>query len=337
MSMSTTSNPADVTNRYQTVYSKSLLEQTVNLLRKQEFAQQAELPRNMGSKKVKFFRRRAGSSAEVQALTEGVAISTFTEVATENVEVTLAQVGEAFKQSDIASWTDVYNWLNQAVEVMGEDCALKCDDLLRDAIMFDATNGLINSNGKSERFCGVPYSGNSATDFTALAALGAATAKWTRLAGLTACTQLRVSKAPKVNGGYVGIIAPEVIHDALQDKDWLDAAKYSAPDKMYNGELGKIDGVRYIEDTNPARENVYGTYAAAGSIFTTIYTGKGFYGVTKLAGTNSPWKPSIVILKAPDKSDPIGQFTVASWKAYYQAVCLNKAFGVALRSKVTFV
>lgn len=336
MAATTTANPADVANRYQQYFAKQLLLTTVNVLRLQEFAKMVDLPRNAGSTSVTFFRRRAADSSQVQSLAEGVPISTYTEVTTEKVQVTLAQLGQAYKQSDIITWTDIYDWLKTAIETMGEDAALKCADILRAAIMTDATYGLLNSNGNQERFAGQLNTGNSAADFAAVLGLNAPQAKWSRTGALFCVTQLRKNKTPKIGSGYVSAVAPEVIHDAVQDKDWLDAAKYSTPDKLAKGEIGTLDGIRYIDDTNPHRENVYGTYSATGSVYTSLYFGKDAYGLTKLAGTSSPKAPSMTILRNADKSDLLNQFVLAGWKAYYQAICLNKAFIVAYRTKSTF-
>jgi N4-gp56 family major capsid protein len=336
MAMMSTSNPADVANRYQQFFSKKLLQQAVNQLRSQEFAMQAELPRNAGSTSITFFRRRAADDSQVQTLVEGVAINTFTEVTTSKVQVSLVQLGEAAKISDIMRWTDIYNWLNQSVEVMGEDCALKASSVIRAAILAEATYGLLNSNGNQERFAGVPNTGNSGNDFATLNAMNAAAAKWTRAGALFAVTQLAANNAPMINGGYVGILAPQIKHDVVQDKDWLEASKYSNPSALYKGEIGSLDGVRYVIDTNPHRENVYGTHSATGAVYSTLYTGKDAYGVAKLAGTQSPYKPQVIILTQPDKSDPANQFVTVTWKAYYAAVTLNKNFIVAYRSKSTF-
>lgn len=336
MGMHTTSNPADIVNRYQIYFSKKLLVQTVDSLVLHQFAVTQDLPRNAGATSMRFFRRREGDASQVQTLAEGTPISTFTEITTEKVDVNLVQLGEAAKSSDIVLMTDIFDHLNMNIEVMGEDCALKADTVTRNAVLLDGTYGLLGSDSNQERFAGVANTGVSADDFATLLGKSANDTKINRARALVCATQLRANKAPRINGSYVAVLPPEIQHDLVQDDDWLEAAKYSRPDMLFKGEVGMLDGVRYIAGTNPLRESAYGVEDPAGPVFTTLFFGKGAYGVAKLAGTQSPHKPKVFINNQPDKADPLNQFAVVGWKAFYAAVCLDKRFVVALRSKSTF-
>jgi N4-gp56 family major capsid protein len=347
MAMTTTANPADVANRLQTFFSKKLLEHAQHTLRLADFAMKAPLPRNSGSKTIRFFRPRAADASQVQKPTEGVAISTFTEVALAYVDVTLQQFAQATKVSDVLKLIDLFPVLQMNIATMGEDCALQMDSFLRDALVANAAASswlpagqttLYGSNGAQERF------GNAITDITTasatryanLLAAASADSKLTRAKALTCVTQLKVNKTPKINGKYVCIVPPQLVHDLRQDADWLDAAKYSSVQKLYNDEIGELDGVRYVEATNPFIEGAtYGAYNSAGTVFTAFYFGKDAYGAPELSG-NSPYKPSVMICDKPDKSDPANQFVTATWKAFWGAILLNSSFVVALRAKTTY-
>lgn len=61
-------------------------------------------------------------------------------------------------------------------------------------------------------------------------------------------TTLKKMKAPKIKGSYIGIIHPSVADDLRQDSQWLEAHKYAAPNEIFNGEIGQLHGVRFIED-----------------------------------------------------------------------------------------
>ena len=65
-----------------------------------------------------------------------------------------------------------------------------------------------------------------------------------------AVTWLKKHKAPKINGDYIAIIHPSVTYDLRQSAEWLDAHKYAQPDEIYNGEIGKLHGVRFVESDN---------------------------------------------------------------------------------------
>ena len=77
-----------------------------------------------------------------------------------------------------------------------------------------------------------------------------ATCKLTPTMVNRARTWLKKHKAPTINGDYVAIIHPSVAYDLRQSAEWLDAHKYAQPDEIYNGEIGKLHGVRFVESDN---------------------------------------------------------------------------------------
>lgn len=65
-----------------------------------------------------------------------------------------------------------------------------------------------------------------------------------------AATWLKKHKAPRINGKYVAIIHPSVSYDIRQSPEWIDVHKYAQPDEIYNGEIGELHGVRFVESDN---------------------------------------------------------------------------------------
>ncbi len=65
-----------------------------------------------------------------------------------------------------------------------------------------------------------------------------------------AVTWLKKHKAPKIDGKYIAIVHPSVTYDLRETKGWLDAHEYAKPDEIYNGEIGELHGVRFIESDN---------------------------------------------------------------------------------------
>lgn len=63
-------------------------------------------------------------------------------------------------------------------------------------------------------------------------------------------TWLKKHKAPLINGKYVAIIHPSVAYDLRKSGDWVEAHKYASPEEIYNGEIGELHGVRFIESDN---------------------------------------------------------------------------------------
>jgi N4-gp56 family major capsid protein len=60
---------------------------------------------------------------------------------------------------------------------------------------------------------------------------------------------LAVNKTPKINGAYVCLVHPHQSRGLRDDSAWLDAHKYAAPQNIFMGEIGMIEGVRFVETT----------------------------------------------------------------------------------------
>ena len=60
---------------------------------------------------------------------------------------------------------------------------------------------------------------------------------------------LKRQNAPKIRGDYVAIIHPDVAYDLMKDSEWLTPKQYVDTKDIYNGEIGKLYGVRFIENT----------------------------------------------------------------------------------------
>jgi N4-gp56 family major capsid protein len=365
MAMTSLSNPASVADRYLTYFSKKLLYVQEDELRLDQFGLQEDLPSQAGSRTIRFFKPAKASTSlyssptasdVVHALTEGTAISNYRENDWTKVDATLKQYGAATKISDIVTMTDAFKPVMQNIELMGRDAALHADTVIRNALVgsthpdgsttplthsSNGTNGcelFINYDGSSQ----IANSGTSSTNFTNLSADTKDEGKATRLFVLGAATRLRVNKAPKLKGGYVCLLPPQVAHDLCRDADYKDAFNGRGADGVYKGQMGRIDGFTFVEHTNPFIEDeTYGTYDSTddnsdGLIYSTLFLGAGAYGVPKLKGTKSPLKPQVFINDKADKSDPLNQYVIAGWKAYYMAMGLDSANIVVGRSKSTF-
>lgn len=328
-----TIDQASLTSQYQTFFSKQLLDHAVQSLILDQFGLPAELPKNKGALTIQWFRPGVAAAANVTALTEGTPLATFRSISYTTVSATLAQYGEVAKITDVVTMTALFDALKQAIQTMGEDCALHADGIIR-AILSDAATGLTKR-----------YSG-AAANFAALIALSNANGKLTGADILDAVTANRIARAPLLGAGYVAAICPQVQRDLLRDTDVLDPAKYQDKSVIAKGEIGMAWGARIVTHTNPFTEDetegtFAGTFSAAGSnttgfVYSSYILGRGAYGIPKLAGTQSPVKPQIIINDKADKSDPLNQFMTAGWKSFWAAKTLNAAFGICLRSKSTF-
>ena len=319
MSNITTTSLSD---QYQSYFSKDLLNYAVQGLALNDYAQQADLPKNVGSKKIAWFRYDAPAASNVQTLTEGTAISTSRDLTLTKVEATLAQYGEYAKVTDILSWTELYDAMAQAVKVMGQDAAIHADQISRNALVVGAATA-------NEFFA-------KNTSFANLASAAAAAATVDSTEFLRTRTRLVITRAPKFGTDFVAVVPPQHVHDLRKDERWFKAMQYGAYEKLFKDEIGKLDGIRYVEATNPFIElSTEDTYDASGGVFSSIVLGKEAFGTPKLT-SQSPFSPSIIIVDKPDSGNPLLQYKSAGWKAFWTAKVLNDTWYCNLRGKTSY-
>ena len=78
-----------------------------------------------------------------------------------------------------------------------------------------------------------------------------------------AYTWLKKQKAPYYEGNkYVAVIHPSVTYDLRSSDEWIEVHKYSATKEIFEGEIGELHGVRFIESTEApiwVGANLFGT------------------------------------------------------------------------------
>ncbi len=322
--MATLTNSAALTY-LRNKYEPKLLETAKPLCVFAQFGQKGKIGTGENALGVTWFRQAVADSSRVSTIgTEGTAPSAADIPILETVSATLAQYGEWSPITDIAGWTAMWNLLDHHTQIMGGDAALHHDNIIRNTLVSGLT-------GTGER----RYAGGAA-DHAALRALTADQGRFTRVDGLAAATALGINKAPRINGGYVCIVPEQVAFDLQQDPDWIYASAYAKPEQLLNGELGMLDGVRYVRSTEPFIEaGTQGTYSGSGNVYRSFCTGAGGYGVVDLSASPIA-KPKIIIAKGADKSDPLDQKMTVGWKAFWTAKVLNTAWVRSISSRTTF-
>jgi N4-gp56 family major capsid protein len=223
--------------------------------------------------------------------------------------------------------TGIFDTLNMSRDRMAENADLHADQIARNAIQAGVTQTL--------------YAGG-ATDFTTLSALTGGvggTGGITIEDFLRAMTLLEINRAPKKNGEYFAVVAPQVAYDLMKDTKWfIPVNTYQDKTNVIKGEVGKWFNVRVVKTTVPFRETsggTEGTFAGSGTIFSTIVVGSDCYGVPIMEG-GSPYSPHVYINDKADKADPLNQFVLAGFKTFWTTVVLNPTWGVIIRSKSTY-
>ena len=351
---------SDLSTQYREHFENQLLTYAVQATRKAEFGQKAPLPKGVGSKQISFFKYGAPDSTQIADLTTGTTTAEVTtstilpidvfgtgassdgtgvrQLSLSKVTADLQQIGQVVVISDVLNNTEFLNSLAQATKTNGEDAALKCDNIVRNQLCRSVAGGggATNLTSNAETAGANTIFADDATKLTELAATDVLNASDT----LDVVTQMRINRAPEINGGYVCVAAPQVLRDIMRDADWLAAATRSNVGALYNGEVGSLYGVRFVEDTNPWRSGVANdaaidTYSATGDGFATIFLGGEAFGVPALSG-DSPMSPSIQIVDTPDKKDPLNQVITVGFKTMYTAKVLTPNYYIRYFSKVGY-
>lgn len=143
---------------------------------------------------------------------------------------------------------------------------------------------------------------------------------------------LKKMNAPKIKGYYVGIIHPDVSYDLMSDPKWVNVKTYSDPDGIYEGEIGKIEGVRFVETTEA---KVFAGEGASGrDVYSTLILGDNAYGVTELQGGGL--EMIVKQLGSGGTTDPLNQRATAGWKATKVAERLVEEYMLRIETASTF-
>lgn len=327
-------NTTQITDSIQRHYSKELLDRILPSLTYAEFALKSPLPSKAGSKTMRMFRFDAPSTAGIATPTEGTprASNTYRQLALEYVDVDLAQHVQTIAITDIADAVSLFDLVGQANLQNAEDAALHCDTLTQyELAQTSGTSG--NVDYSTKQFVYANVDANYAAVYNTGTKNSAHILTATNI--LDGATMLKVQSCPKVNGSYIMAAPPQVCRDIMaganSNTTWVDAAKYSAVTQLFNGEVGKLYGVRVVEHTNAYRSaatapgaNPSGNYSSTGVVFSAFMFGRNVYGIPDLKTLGSPFAPGVFVVSGADKSDPANLIrALVSWKAFWAAKLLQ--------------
>lgn len=145
--------------------------------------------------------------------------------------------------------------------------------------------------------------------------------------------ELRRKNVPTVDGqNYVGVIHPVISEDMRSDATWQNWHQYTTPEYLYQGEIGRVEGVRFVETSfspvSVGSANGIAISAATGTsslAYGTVIFGRNFYGATELDGGIKTF-----LVEGASKSDPLNQTTTYAWKAKFTSKILNVSSGLIL-------
>ena len=307
----------DLSGEMKTFYSDYLIDMAEPELVHDQFGQKHPIPKN-GGKTIEF-RKYDPLPKALTPLTEGVTPDG-QKLSMGVITATVAQYGGFIELSDILLLTAIDNNLVQATKLLGSQAGRTLDTITREVL-----NGGTN----------VLYAEGQVTSRVALVGGNADATKNHYLtvdAVRKAVRFLKVMNAPRINGYYAGIIHPDCSYDLMSDPKWVNVKTYSDPEGIYEGEIGRIEGVRFVE-TSEAKV-FKGEGAGGRDVYSTLILGADAYGVTEITGGGL--QHIVKQLGSAGTADPLNQRATAGWKATKVAERLVEAYMLRIESTSTF-
>lgn len=306
----------DLSPEMKTFYDKALLKFAKPNLVHDQFAQKRNIPKN-GGKTIEF-RRYSQLPKAMTPLTEGVT-PTGQNLNVTTLTATVAQYGGYITLSDVLLLTAIDNNLMEAIELLGDQAGRTLDTITRE-VLVAGTHVLYAGGTVSAR-----------TGLTSAMKLTVADIK-------KAVRELKIGLAKKIDGSYVAIIHPDCVYDLENDDEWINASQYAGSTQIFEGEIGKLYGVRFVESTEAkvwARAGAVPTGGSYGiSVYATLVMGANAYGTTNVEGGGL--QSIVKQLGSGGTADPLNQRATAGWKAIKTAEILYQDYIVRIESASTY-
>lgn len=192
------------------------------------------------------------SVTAIASSSEGTAPTAIAETATAGSS-TPSQYGVTVEITDMVVLTTYFDIMTQVAQEVGRAVGRKIDANIQ-------TVGIAGTN--------VLYGGGQ----TARANLTAADAIDATLI-LKGKQKMKANASPAFADGYYrAVISPNVAYDLKANTSvaqWIDVSKYAQPDKILNGEIGTIHGIRLLESANVQ------TISSTITVYPTVMAGQG--------------------------------------------------------------
>ena len=298
-----------------TYYDDYLIDCSSPKLVHDQFGQKRPIPAGRG--KTIEFRKVSPLPVSTTPLTEGVTPES-QKLTISTVEAPVQQYGGYVELSDIFLLTAIDNNLVIAAKQLGAQAGKTLDAITRE-VLAGGTNVQYAEGQVTQRsqLVGGKAEGNHYLTVDAVR---------------RAVRTLKKQDAEPIGDSFIGIIHPDVAYDLMSDPKWVNVKSYSDPEGIYEGEIGKIENVRFVE-TSEAK-----VFEGAGSegrdVYATLILGDNAYGTTEIEGGGL----TLIVkqLGSGGASDPLDQRASVAWKATKAAVRLQEAYMVRIETTSTF-
>lgn len=306
---------AGLSEEMKTFYSQNLIDMAEPHLVHDQFAQKHPIPKN-GGKTIQF-RKYDPLPKALTPLTEGVTPNG-QKLSMDVIEATVDQYGGYVELSDMLLLTAIDNNLVEANALLGSQAGRTLDTITRE-VLAGGTN-VQYAEGQVDARNKLAYTDETNNHNLTVDAVR------------RAVRTLKVMNAPKINGYYAGIIHPDCSYDLMSDPKWVNVKTYSDPEGIYEGEIGRIEGVRFVETTEA--KIFYGAGANSRNVYATLVLGANAYGVTEITGGGL--QHFVKQLGSAGTADPLNQRATSGWKATKVAERLVEEYCVRIETTSTY-
>lgn len=224
----------NITPEMKTYYDRQMIRFAQPKLVHAQFGQNKPIPKGAG--KTIEFRKFSPLPKALKPLSEGVTPKG-NQLNVSTVESTVEQYGDYVTLSDMLTLSSIDNVIVETQNVLADQAGRTLDTVIREKI--NAGTNVQYGNGKADR--NLLVGGETAyedNDYLTVAAVKRAVA-----------TLKRNNTQPIKDGCYVAIIHPDVANDLTNDPEWKEVKQNVDPKDWYNGTIGKIHGVVFVEST----------------------------------------------------------------------------------------
>jgi len=276
-----------------------------------------------GNTNVIKFRRYSLLSAATTALSEGVT-PTGSQLSVTDVYDTVAQYGDYVTLTDWLELTTPDPLLTETASVLGQQAGNTIDQLTRDVIIDGTTIQYASTAGARGEITSAmkitrdeireavrTLQGNDAMKITSMVS-----------------AQTGFNTTP-IGACFVGIVSENTLYDLKKVDGWTPVEEYGGA-KM-QGEVGKVDEVRFVMTTNA---KVFSSEGADSiDVHGTLILAQDYYATTRISG--AALKNIVKPFGSAGTADPLDQRSTSGWKATFVAIRLNENFAVRIEHAVS--
>lgn len=312
----------DISPRTAGYAAKELLKRAIPLLIIEKFAQGKPQPAK--NTMTQIFRRYNALDATPNPLTEGVT-PTGKKITKTDVTVNLVQYGDFVELTDIIMDHHTDQVLMETMGICGEQAAQMLETVRYNVLKAGTSYSYANGTARNQ------VNTTISTDLQ-----NRVTRALKRQNAKTFTSVIRSTPSygtVNVKDSYVALAHTDceaAIRAMTGFKPVEDYGNYGA---AYEGEIGKVNDVRYIlstvftswADGGGVKGTMYSTTGTNADVYPVIYLSRDAFGVIPFKGENAV-APMVLNPGVPRGGDPLGQRGSVGWKASHAAVILNDAW-----------